>query len=58
MHIFFKYNKVKKVHIGHPMPFLKYREGQRDKVDPVASLEYFEVLLEVCLTESYIFKIN
>lgn len=58
MRIFSKYNKVKKVHIGHPMPFLKYGEEQRDKVGPVAFLEYFEVLLEICLTESYIFKIN
>lgn len=40
------------------MPFLKYGEEQRDKVGPVAFLEYFEVLLEICLTESYIFKIN
>lgn len=40
------------------MPFLKYGEGQRGKVGPVAFLEYFEVLLEMCLTESYVFKIN
>lgn len=44
---FSKYNKVNKVHIGHPMPFLKFKEGQRDKVGPVAFQEFFEVLLEI-----------
>lgn len=42
--IFSKCNKISKVHIGHPMPFLKFGEDQRDKVDPAAFHEFYKVL--------------
>lgn len=42
--IFSKCNKISKVHIGHPMPFLKFGEDQRDKVDPAAFQEFYKVL--------------
>lgn len=42
--IFSKHNKISKVHIGHPMPFLKSGEDWRDKVGPAAFHEFYKVL--------------
>lgn len=35
---------MSEVHIGHPMPFLKFGEDQRDKVGPAAFHEFYKVL--------------
>lgn len=48
---------MSKVHIGHPMPFLKSGKDQRDKVGPTAFHIFYKVLQKFCLIKSYILKL-